>query len=144
MIGQFSGEQGLSHGAAHLLECRFATFILDRMGRIVSCGEPGERIFAESPSRMIGRGIAEFIDGLCLGGTSASYNARYMEHLCAEAAWRKFAARDVTGQRFFVELNLVAIVADGQRLFLLNLRCPSPAEESLPQSAEAMSCHGQA
>lgn len=142
MIGAFSGEQGLSRGAAHLLECRFATFILDRMGRIVSCGEPGERIFSQSSSHMIGRGIAEFIDGLCLGGTSASYDARYLEHLCAEVAWRKFAARDVTRQRFFVELNLVGIVADGQRLFLLNLRCPTQAEESLPYPAEAMTCRG--
>lgn len=142
MNGHFSGEQGRSHGAAHLMECKFATFILDRMGRIVSCGEPGERIFAESPSRMIGRGIAEFIDGLCLGGTSVSYNARYMEHLCAEVAWRKFVARDVTGQRFFVELNMVAIVADGQRLFLLNLRCPGQTEESLPQSAKPTTYHG--
>lgn len=142
MIRQFSGEEGLAHGAAHLLECRFATFILDRMGRIVSCGEPGERIFAESSSRMIGRSIAEFIDGLCLGGTSASYNARYLDHLCAELAWRRFSARDVTGQRFFVELNLVAIVADGQRLFLLNLRCPTQADDSLTQPAEAMSFHG--
>lgn len=142
MIGQLSDEHGLSQGAARLLECKFATFILDRMGRIVSCGEPGERIFAESPSRMIGRGIAEFIDGLCLSGTSASYNARYLEHLCAELAWRKYPARDVTGQRFFVELNLVAIVADGQRLFLLNLRCPTQADDSLPQTADLMACHG--
>lgn len=142
MIGQFSREHGLSHGAAHLAECKFVTFILDRIGRIVSCGEPGERIFAESPSRMIGRGIDEFIDGLCLGGASASYNARYLEHLCAELVWRKFTARDVTGQRFFVELSLVAIVADGQRLFLLNLRCPTQAEASLPQPAEPLACHG--
>lgn len=142
MIGQFSREHGLSQGAAHLLECKFATFILDRMGRIVSCGEPGERIFAESPSRMIGKGIAEFIDGLCLGSTSASYSARYLEHLCAETAWRKFAARDVTGQRFFVELNLVAIVADGQRLFLLNLRCPTQSDDSLPQPTDLLACHG--
>lgn len=142
MIGQFAGEQGLSYGAAHLLECKFVTFILDRMGRIVSCGEPGERIFAETPSRMIGRGIVEFIDGLCLGGASASYNARYLDHLCAETAWRKFAARDAAGQRFFVELNLVPIVADGQRLFLLNLRCPAQAEETLPQLAEPLTCHG--
>lgn len=142
MIGQFSGEQGLSHGAAHLLECKFATFILDRMGRIVSCGEPGERIFAECPSRMIGRGIAEFIDGLCIGGTSASYSARYLDHLCAEVAWRKFAARDVAGQRFFVELTLAPIVADGQRLFLLNLRCPEQAEETFSQLVESMACHG--
>lgn len=138
MIGQFAGEQGLSHGAAHLLECKFVTFILDRTGRIVSCGEPGERIFADNPSWMIGKGIAEFIDGLCLGSTSASYNARYLDHLCAEGVWRKFAARDVAGQRFFVELNLMPIVADGQQLLLLNLRCPAPADDSQPPAA----CHG--
>lgn len=141
MNAQIAGEQGRTRGAEYLLECKFVTFILDRMGRIVSCGEPGERIFAQSPSRMIGRGIAEFIDGLCLGGASASYNARYLDYLCAEIAWRKFAARDVAGQRFFVELTLAPIVADGQRLFLLNLRCPGQAEDTFSQLVESMACH---
>lgn len=142
MNAQIAGEQGRTRGATHLLECRFVTFILDRMGRIVSCGESGERIFAECPSRMIGKDIVEFIDGLCLGGASASYNARYLDHLCGEIAWRKVAARDAAGMRFFVELNLAPIVADGHRLFLLNLRCPEQVEETLPERAASMAGHG--
>lgn len=138
MIGQIAAESGMSQGAANLMQAQFCTFILDRMGRIVSCGEPSERIFLEISSRLTGRGIADFIDGLCLGGTSPSYSARYVDHLCAETEWRRFAARDASGQRFFVELKLSPIVAEGERLFLLNLRHPVGETETLRPLAESM------
>lgn len=132
MIGQSSAtvEAGFQLGTASRSNGLTGTLILDRMGRIVSCGEPVERILADRQPRLIGRGIADFIGGLCLGGTSPSYNSRYLDYLCAEGAWRKFEARDVVGEKFMVELSLSPIVTEGQRLFLLHLRCGRSMEGS--------------
>lgn len=118
------------HGAAGLERCRVATLILDRSGRIASCGDAVEAIFGESQSSLIGRGIAEFIGGLCLGGTSPSYSARYLDYLGGDDTWRSFEARDVDGERFPVEIKLAPIQSDGHRLFLLNIRNPEGTGES--------------
>lgn len=112
------------HGAAGLEHCQVATLILDRTGRIASCGEAVEAIFGETRSSLIGRGIAEFIGGLCLGGTSPSYSARYLDYLGGDGTWRCFEARDVVGERFPVEIKLAPIESEGHRLFLLNIRNP--------------------
>ena len=120
-------------GTASRTNGQMGTLILDRMGRIVSCGEPAENILADSQSRLIGRGISEFICGLCLGGTSPSYNSRYLDYLCGDGVWRKFEARDVVGEKFLVELSLSPIVTEGQRLFLLHLRCGPSMEGPMPQ-----------
>lgn len=120
----------LPHGAASLKHCQVATLILDRTGRIASCGEVVEAIFGETQSSLIGRGIAEFIGGLCLGGTSPSYSARYLDYLSGDDKWRSFEARDVVGERFPVQIKLAPIVSDGQRLFLLNIRNPKATGES--------------
>lgn len=135
MIGQSSAtvESGLPFGTASRINGLMGTLVLDRMGRIVSCGEPAEKIFADRQARLIGRGIAEFISGLCLGGTSPSYNSRYLDYLCGEGVWRKFEARDVVGQKFPVEIHLAPIVTGSQRLFLLHLRCTPGREETAPQ-----------
>lgn len=132
MIGQSSAvqqqigpKQDIFHAAANL-ENRgdYGTLILNGLGRISSCGAAGEKIFAASQVRLIGRQISEFISGLFLEGSSPSYNARYLVHLCADGEWRKFAAIDADGQRFAVELNLSRMMTDGQEIFILNLRRP--------------------
>lgn len=112
-------------------DTELGTLILDRMGRIVSCGEPAERIFGDRQSHLIGRGIGDLISGLCLGGTSPSYSARYLDYLSGTDAWRTFDARDAGGCSFEIELNLAPIVTEGQRLFLLNIRCAARALEAL-------------
>jgi len=96
--------------------------LLDRLGRIVSCGEPAERIFGADQSRLIGRHIQEFIVGLFVGGTSPSYNARYLVYLCGNCEWRVFDARDVGGHPFKLALNLSQTVTDGREIFLVNVR----------------------
>lgn len=108
----------LGHGDA------YGTLILDGLGRIRSCGVTGEKILGASQVSLIGRRISDFIAGLCLGGSSPSYSARYLVHLCAEGEWRKFEAIDADGDGFSVELNLSRMVTDGQEVFLLNLRRP--------------------
>lgn len=98
------------------------TLILDSLGRILSCGAPAEKMFGASQVRLMGRRISEFIAGLSLGGSSPSYNARYLVYLCSEGEWRKFSAKDVDGLGFPVELNLSRMVTEGQEMFLLNVR----------------------
>lgn len=127
--GSFAVPPVLPHGAAGLEHCQVATLILDRTGRIASCGEAVEAIFGETQSRLIGRGIAEFIGGLCLGGTSPSYSARYLDYLGGDRTWRSFEARDVVGERFPIEIKLAPIESEGQRLFLLNIRNPKGSGE---------------
>jgi hypothetical protein len=122
-------QEGLRHDIFHAAanpvnRDEYGTLILDGMGRIRSCGAAGERILGASQVRLIGRRITEFIAGLCLGGNSPSYSARYLVYLCGNGEWRKFEAVDAGGQRFAVELNLTRMVADGQEIFALNVRRP--------------------
>ena len=113
------------HAAANLVNgAQYGTLILDRLGRILSCGAPAEKIFGASQVRLVGRWISEFIGDLFLAGSSPSYNARYLVYLCADGEWRKFEARDADGQGFKVELNLSRVTTDGHEMFLLNLRRP--------------------
>lgn len=144
MIGQSAAkaETMMSFGPVNRINGQLGTLILDRTGRIVSCGEPAERIFAGNQSHLIGKGIAEFVTGFCLGGTSPSFSARYLDHLCGEGVWRKFQARDVAGRGFWVELSLAPIITEGQRLFLLHVRCPKRIEGSSPLVSESMAWHG--
>jgi len=105
----------------------YGTMVLDGMGRIRSCGERGERIFGTNKTGLIGRGISEFIGGLCLGGSSPSFSARYLVYLCGDGEWRRFDAVDAAGRRFVVEINLSRIATSGQEIFLLNVRRPEEA-----------------
>ena len=108
----------------------YGTLILDRSGRILSCGAPAERMFGASHVRLMGRWISEFIAGLFLAGSSPSYSARYLVYLCADGEWRKFEAKDAAGQEFTVELNLSRMATDGQEIFLLNVRRPEMTTHS--------------
>jgi len=103
-------------------EC--GTLILDRLGRIRGCGAPAEKMFGTSQARMAGKRISEFIKGLHLGEGSPSYDARYLAYLSASSEWRRFEARDVLGLEFIVEVHLSRTAADGEEIFLLNVRRP--------------------
>lgn len=132
MIGQTSAamqrtapKRDLFHAAAHLVtRDEYGTLILDRLGRIRGCGAPAEKIFGASQVRLIGRWISEFVGGLLLGGSSPSYSARYLVYLSADGQWRKFAAKDVDGREFAVELKLARTIAEGEEVFLLNVHRP--------------------
>lgn len=104
----------------------YATLILDRLGRILSCGTPAESIFGARKVRMIGNLISDFVAGLIPGGSSPSFNTRYLVHLCADGEWRKYEARDTAGAAFAVELNLTRMVtaSSEKEMFLLNVRRP--------------------
>ncbi|MCK9284008.1 MAG: PAS domain S-box protein [Rhodocyclaceae bacterium] len=97
--------------------------VVDRAGRIVSCGGTAEQVFGARRPQLIGRRISEFVAGLFLGGSSPSYGERYLAYLCATGDWRKYEARDVKGRRIPVELHLSRTRAGGQESFLLRLRC---------------------
>ena len=122
--------QDIYHAAANFAKRgEYGTLILDRLGRILSCGTPAERIFGASQIRLIGHLISDFVGGLFLGGSSPSYNARYLVYLCADGEWRKFEAKDAAGQVFTIELNLarLAMVSPDREMFLLNVRRPEQA-----------------
>lgn len=109
----------------------YGTLILDRVGRILSCGTPAERIFGASQVRLMGKLISDFVSGLFFAGSSPSFSARYMVHLCADGEWHKYEARDVAGQAFAIELNLARVANSGAEpeMFLLNVRRPEmPAD----------------
>lgn len=100
----------------------YGTLILDRHGLVLSCGAAAERLFATGNRGLIGRQIAEFIPELSIGGSSPSYNARYLVHLCAHGDWRELGATNADGRKFAVKICLSRIATDGRELFLLNVR----------------------
>ncbi|MDZ4253965.1 MAG: hypothetical protein U1A72_15455 [Sulfuritalea sp.] len=124
---QAGATQDIFYAAANYVnQDDYCTLILDRLGRILSCGTPAERIFGSGQVRLVGRVISDFIAGLFLNGSSPSYCARYLMYLCADGEWRKFEAKDAAGQAFTVELNLarMASVSPEREMFLLNVRRP--------------------
>jgi len=116
----------------------YGTLILDRLGRIISCGTPAERIFASSRVRLMGSLISDFVAGLLLCGSSPSFNTRYLVHLCADGQWRKYEARDAAGRPFGVELSLSRMATAGtdREMFLLSVRCPEQDKRALAQPGE--------
>jgi len=124
---QAGATQDIFHAAANFVNRGdYCTLILDRLGRILSCGTPAERIFGAGQVGLVGRLISDFIAGLFLNGSSPSYCARYLMYLCADGEWRKFEAKDAAGRAFAVELNLarMASVSPEREMFLLNVRRP--------------------
>ena len=109
-----------------------STLVLDQYGRILSCSPSAERIFGTSQGAMLGRQVSVFVKGLFLAGSSPSYSARYLVHLCAGGDWRRFEARDASGQEFPVEINLarMASINTVRDMYLLDVRHVVPARMS--------------
>jgi PAS domain-containing protein len=107
--------------------------MLDLLGRILSCGAPSEKLFGGSQVRLMGRNISEFIGRLLPGARAPSYDASYIDHLCADGEWRQFEAQDVGGRWFTVELNLSRMITSSHEIFLLNVcRVDEGASQLLP------------
>ena len=122
-LRQTAPKQDMFDAAANFASRRqHGSLMLDRLGRILSSGAPAEKIFGAGRGRLMGRWITDFITGLLLGGSSPSYGARYLVHLCADGEWRRFEAKDADGLMFTVELNLSRMMTSGQEIFLLNVR----------------------
>lgn len=100
----------------------YATLMLDRSCRILSCGDSATKVFGLSQLLLMGRPISEFIPGILSAGRSPSFGARYLAHLCAEGKWRTVAAKDAMGRQFKLELHLSKMVAGGREIFLLTMR----------------------
>lgn len=118
-------KQDVFHAAANLVNRGdYCTLILDRVGRILSCGTPAERLLGDSQARLLGRHISEFVSGLFRDGSSPSFTARYLVYLCSDGDWRRFDAVDASGRAFAVELILARMASKGsdKEMFLLNLR----------------------
>jgi PAS domain S-box-containing protein len=102
----------------------YGTLVIDRHGRIRSCGLTVERIFGLSQARMIGRQIADFVAGFTRSDSSPSYGARYFAYLTADDQWRRFAASEADGCRISVDIKLTRLLGDGEEVFLLNVHRP--------------------
>lgn len=127
-----SSHQDTDHVAAQLaVSGGYGTLILDRLGRIVSCGVAATTIFGDGQTGLAGRQISEFIAGLFLTGTSPSYCGPHLGYLCADDDWRRFEAKDVTGRRFVVHAMLSRMSfdgeVDGEELVLLTVHRPDVA-----------------
>jgi hypothetical protein len=133
MIGQYSAEFPRAGSRPNpslpavkdAMHDAHGTLILDRVGRILSCGVPVVTMFGAGQAKLVGRRISDFITGLLLGGSSPSFSARHLVYLCGNGEWRRFDAKDVAGRGFPVELKLSQIVTDGRELLLLTLRQPN-------------------
>ena len=101
-----------------------STLVVDDQGRIRGCGPAVEDILGASHGRLLGRHVSAFIAGLFREGSSPSYNARYLVHLCASGQWQKFEATDARGRGFAVGIKLLRKLADGKEVFVLDLRRP--------------------
>lgn len=116
-------------------ETDYATLVLDRHGRILSCGDAAARMLGERANRLRGRHAADFILGLSLGGTSARYRSGYLDYLATQSSWREFEVRDSEGGSHVIWFKLSPLIAAGQRLFLLAMRIMG--DDGLPFSTKA-------
>lgn len=107
----------------------YGTLILDRLGRILSCGAPAERIFRTNQVRLIEHLISDFVAGLFPGESSPGDPQTCPVDSCVDGEWRGFVARDPDGLAFAVELKLVRVATPSldREMFLLNVRRPPPA-----------------
>jgi len=104
-----------------------ATLVVNRVGRIRNCGSRAGGLFVSSPLQLIGKRLSDLIKGF-LDGSSPSYNARYLVHLCANVEWRRFEATDLPGRNFPVDLKLSRVTAEGEDFYVVNLRSPGVQE----------------
>lgn len=123
---QAAARRDVFHAAATLpSRCDFGTLLLDGRGRIVSSGTSGGQIFGASQSQLQGRSISVFIASLFHGEGSRGHRRRHLLRLSADPQWRPFAAVDIAGRHLSILLSLTRIEAEGEELFLLNLRRPA-------------------
>ena len=130
-LQQAESKQNLVVAAANFVNRGdYATLILDRLGRILSCGTAAERIFRTNQVRLIEHQISEFVAGLFPGESSPSDQQACLVDSCVDGEWRRFVARDPGGQAFAVELKLVRVATPSpdREMFLLNVRRPSPRQ----------------
>lgn len=104
-----------------------AALIVDGAGNIRGCGAAVEDIFGASRGRLLGKPVSTFIAGLFAQGGAPGHDARYLAHLSADAGWREFEATDARGQGFVVEVDVSRRMAEGEEVFVLNLRQPRRA-----------------
>lgn len=107
---------------ANRTEC--GTMTLDSFGRIHGCCAAVEQIFEANWDNLVGRRVSDLIAGLCRGGSSPSYAARYLVYLSADSEWQRFEATDTAGRLFAVELKLIRRQVSGREMFVLSLRRP--------------------
>ena len=126
---QVESKQNLVEAAANFVNRGdYGTLILDRLGRILSCGAPAERIFRTNQVRLIDHLISDFVAGLFPAESSQGDQQTCLVDSCVDSEWRRFVARDAGGQAFAVELKLVRVATPGldREMFLLNVRRPAP------------------
>lgn len=114
--GEFASREQVRSAA------EFGTLVLDRHGHILSSGDAVAQMMGVRADRLRGQDVADFVDGLCLGASSARYRSGYLDYLAANPTWRELDVRSGEGCGSVIWFKLSAMVAEGQRLFLMTLR----------------------
>lgn len=102
----------------------YAKLMVDGTGRICDCAAGAEDVFGADRSRLRGQRISAYIAELFREASSPSFNARYLAHLGADGAWRRFKATDARGRDFAVELSVSMTISGGRETFVIALRRP--------------------
>ncbi len=141
MVGDISSGQQEAAPEQNTFLTELGSLLLDRQGRILSCGTPTEKIFGASHQQLMGRQVSALIGDLLPGACLPGDDASYIDHLCADGEWRRFAARDVGGHGVTVELKVSPMVTSHQEVFLLYVRRvednnASPVPGLAPQQGE--------
>ena len=128
-LPQAESKQDLIDAAANFVDRGdYGTLILDRLGRILSCGTPAQLIFRTDQARLIEHLISDFVAGLFPAESSPGERETCLVDSCVDGQWRRFVARDPGGQAFAVELKLVRVATPSpdREMYLLNVRRPAP------------------
>ncbi len=99
----------------------YSTLVLDRQGRVRSCGESAEHMFRTSGSRLVGRLAVDLIPTLFFKTSSPSERAKHLAHKAKDGAWHHHQIIDADGCEFDVELCVSCVTTDGQEIFLVNV-----------------------
>lgn len=99
----------------------YSTLVLDRQGRVRSCGESAEHMFRTRQSRLVGRLAADLIPSLFPKTNSRSDRAKHLALEAKDGAWHHHQIIDAEGCEFDVELCVSCIATDGQEIFLVNV-----------------------
>ena len=99
----------------------YSTLILDRFGRIRSCGESAASMFHMDRERLVGLSAADLIPDLFENSAPRDYRTRQLADLARDSSWRPSQITDSDGYSYAVDLCLSCVETKGEEFFLAHL-----------------------